>query len=364
MKTLASLDNVFYPPGGIGYVVSDIADLVRNKIQGKKEIIINCSAQPNSHPHLGTVTTMMTGFAIGQHLGERFSLPVKFIFDQLENSPAQKLEVDGILYQKSLGDTIEDGKSLANKYMEFFRYIFAELSKRSEIPHIIRSFKEYQGLPTVRRILLQILQHQDTFAKIVSPSDQKLHVRFPCPICKFADKHGKTTEVVDMTENSITMTSRCFQHGEHEITIRENNQDFVDFNTALRGIIKSAFMIEEDREKETLSIMISGGDWAGIWSLRVHCEALLELGYSKIATQIFTPTITDWSGAKFSKSLYVKTGAYDYLPKGLIDFSAFLSEYGTEGFDNLWDEVQEWVKKPYKLFRNYSVDYFQLILNK
>lgn len=27
MGTLASLDNVFYPPGGIGYIMSDLADL-------------------------------------------------------------------------------------------------------------------------------------------------------------------------------------------------------------------------------------------------------------------------------------------------------------------------------------------------
>lgn len=216
----------------------------------------------------------------------------------------------------------------------------------------------------MRRILLQILQNHDTFARIVSPIDQKLHVRFPCPICKFADKHNKTTQIVDMTEDSITMTSSCFQHGEHKITVSERNQDFVDFNTALRGIIKGAFMIEEDRENETLSVMISGGDWSGVWALRIHCEALLELGYSKIATQIFTPIITDWSGAKFSKSLYVRTGAYDYLPKGLIDFSSFLPTYGMEGFNKLWGEVQEWVKNPNKLFRNYSVDYFQLILNQ
>lgn len=117
MATLVSFDNVFYPLGGIGYITSDIVDLFRNKIQGKKEIIINCSAQPNSHPHLGTVTTMMTGFAIGKHLKEYYSLPVKVVFDQLENSPSQKLESGGILYQRSLGDIIEDGKSLADKNM-------------------------------------------------------------------------------------------------------------------------------------------------------------------------------------------------------------------------------------------------------
>ncbi|MFC7443051.1 hypothetical protein [Laceyella putida] len=364
MGTLASLDNVFYPPGGIGYIMSDLADLVSNKIQGKKEIIINCSAQPNSHPHLGTVTTMMTAFAVGKYLGDYYSLPVKVIFDQLENSPAQKLEVDGVVYQKSLSDIIHDGRSLADTNMEFFRYIFAELSKKTGVPHVIRSYEEYQNLPTVRRILLGILQSHDEFARIVSPSDQKLHVRFPCPVCKFADKHAKTSKIKDITEDSVTMVSRCFEHGEHQVTIREDNQDFVDFNAALRDLIKGAFIIEEDQENETLSIMVDGGDWSGVWALRVHCEGLLELGYWKIATRIFAPVIVDWSGAKFSKSLYVRKGAYNYLPKGLIDFSAFLSTYGTEGFDKLWGEVQEWVKNPSKLFRNYSVDYFQLILEK
>jgi hypothetical protein len=88
--------NVFYPPVGIVHITKDIGQLVEPFIDGKSCIHINTSAQPNSHPHLGTVTTLMTAFAIGEHLGKYFSLPVKLTFDQLENAPGKKVTKNGI----------------------------------------------------------------------------------------------------------------------------------------------------------------------------------------------------------------------------------------------------------------------------
>ena len=56
--------------------------------------------------------------------------------------------------------------------------------------------------------------------------------------------------------------------------------------------------------------MLDGGDWSGIWAQRMHTEGLVRLGFKEFPIRFFAPVILDWSGAKFSKSLYLKNDAY------------------------------------------------------
>ncbi len=95
MTELKSLGNVFYPPVGIVHNISDIRDLIEPHLTGMSSIVVNTSAQPNSHPHLGTITTMMTAFAVAKHLSQ-IGLPVTLEFDALENAPAEKITIDGV----------------------------------------------------------------------------------------------------------------------------------------------------------------------------------------------------------------------------------------------------------------------------
>lgn len=362
VKPLHHLDHVFYPLGGMGYLVSDLGDLFQHKLSKKEAIRLCFSAQPNSHPHLGTVMSVMVLYAIGEHLRERFGIPVFMQFDKGEHCVGEKKVVNGILYSKSLQDTLVDGISAADYYMKSFEKIFRDLSKRTSIPYKIKNYTQLQADPIVRKTMLQIIQNREKFIPILSPSTKKLHLRFPCPICRFADKHAYSQRFEIVDSKTVKVINRCFEHGDHSIIIKEDNQDFFDINTALYDLLLGVFYLDADQHEKTLTIMIDGGDYAGVWPMLIHGEALLELGYRSIPNRLFAPLILDWSGAKFSKSLYVKHGAYAYLPKGLIDFSKFYECYGEEGFDRLWQEAQEWASSPVKFFRNYSVDYFRLIL--
>jgi hypothetical protein len=193
-----------------------------------------------------------------------------------------------------------------------------------------------------------------------------MHVRFPCPTCRYVDKAAATIRLVQTDPQRVILASRCPDHGAHRIEIREDNDAWVDLNTPLRDLTKGMLLIEEGLRTTALPMTIAGGDWAGMWPLRVFCEGLALLGYPYrgIPPRLFAPIITDWSGAKFSKSLYVKGGVYDYLPRGLVDFSAFPEAYGRAGVDTLWREVQTWVNDPKRLLRNYSIEYFQMILQR
>ncbi len=248
--------------------------------------------------------------------------------------------------------------------MDSFGLLLDDLAGRTGIPYVIRWYREFQALPLIRQQLAHMLRNYDKFAPIVSPSKKRLHVRFPCPTCRYVDKAAVTVRLVQSDPERVILAARCPEHGAHRIELRDDNDAWVDMNTPLRDLTKGMLLIEEWQRTTTLPMTIAGGDWAGMWPLRVFCEGLALLGfpYRGVPPRLFAPIITDWSGAKFSKSLYVRGGAYDYLPRGLVDFSAFQETYGRPGLDKLWSEVQTWVCDPRKLLRNYSIEYFQMIL--
>ncbi len=364
MSELHSLENIFFPPVGIVHISGDIADLVAPYVGSKTEININCSGQPNSHPHLGTVTTLLTGFAIARHLSKTLGLPASFTFDQLENAPAEQREENGIIYQRSLEHTIDGESDKAAVYMESFRWIFDTISERSGIPYKIRPYRDFQALRVFRRSLLAILKRSGEFAPLLSPREKRIRFRFPCPVCRWVDKPSSTVRVEEVTAEHAVLSSICFRHGIHRLVLSESNSDFVDTNTPLRAVGKGAVLIEESQQDDKLIAMCDGGDWAGTWLLHVFAQGVCRLGYDvrEFPVRFFAPLVTDWSGAKFSKSLYVRGDAYRYLPQGLINFSEFMNSYGPRGFDILWEEVCDWAGDAKKLFRNYSVEYFRLLL--
>lgn len=350
------MKNVLFPPGGINHIVSDISDLFDSRIEDAKEIVVNCSAQPNSIPHLGTVTTVMCSFALASHLKARYQKDSYVLFDILENSPGRQIEKDGVLYSLSLEDTIVAGVSKYKQYLPFYEDLFLQISSLSGVPFIFRSFREYQRLPEVRRYILEILKNASKLEKLLEPKGGPLHVRIPCPVCRYVDKKCVTTQFA----NEL-ITSVCHEHGTFSVNL-EQECTYVDFNAQLRDLIKGLYIKDEVAAGIKYTIMCDGGDWAGVWALKVHCEAMNVLGYDYHTPRVFCPVITDWSGAKFSKSLYVKDGSYDDLPLGLKDYQTFMSCYGDDGIKKLWIEVKSWLENPLKFFRNYSIEYILCIM--
>ena len=40
----------------------------------------------------------------------------------------------------------------------------------------------------------------------------------------------------------------------------------------------------------------------------------------------------------------------------------FMDKYGEDGILKLWNEVYSWIESPKKFFRDYSVDYFEMVM--
>ncbi len=89
---------LYYPPVGIAHMVNDVLDVVDFDYSFEK-VIINTSSQPNSQPHIGTIITLMLSFALSKKIKEEKLIASEVQFDQLENSPIEKLYFNDVYLQ-------------------------------------------------------------------------------------------------------------------------------------------------------------------------------------------------------------------------------------------------------------------------
>ncbi len=52
----------------------------------------------------------------------------------------------------------------------------------------------------------------------------------------------------------------------------------------------------------------------------------------------------------------------EYLKEGLINYSEFDNQYGKDGFETLYKEINGWVNDPKKFIRDYTIEYIDSIL--
>tara|TARA_Y100000310_G_scaffold343257_1_gene450021 strand:+ start:861 stop:1955 length:1095 start_codon:yes stop_codon:yes gene_type:complete len=356
---------ILYPPTIIGHITDHIADLFRHRVKGKDMIKVGYGCQLNGQPHLGTAISLMSTYALAEHLQEKLELPAEVVFGALENGPGEKREVDGILYQRMLCDIYEGSRSLADIHLDTFTSLLSELSGFSGVPHSIEMYKDLQAKPRARETLLELIAREKEFVPLLNPSDDRLRVRFKCPSCSYEEKHSRTLKILEHKPNDrIRFQSRCFDHGNYQITLSRDSGDFIDVNTMVRNVMKEAVLSEESRDQNYFPLVVKGADW--MHAVVLVSNALELLGYSFLErpSRIATPMIEDWSGAKFSKSVYIKSGTYESLPQEFVSLSRFVQKFGQEGFKDLWSHVSSWVKDPKKFYRNYSLDYLREVFDK
>ncbi|MEA2003789.1 MAG: hypothetical protein U9O53_02410 [archaeon] len=236
----------------------------------------------------------------------------------------------------------ENGKkSKAHDFYQYFEELFDRYSKLSEIGYEVISYDDFQSDSFVRKILLDIIDRESEFKHLLNPADNILKFRFRCDLCNFQEKSVKTREKIRQDgKYDVTYATDCFKHGIFESTITPDNNTFVDMNTPLRSVIRKAKLIEDSREQDSLNIMVDGSDWCYITPILSQGLHLLGYGFDGFLERIFSPLVVDWSGAKFSKSIYVKKETYKGIPQGFINYKTFLKEFGDDGFLKLWDEIQ------------------------
>lgn len=265
-------------------------------------------------------------------------------------------------YERIMRTTAHKLKASRKKtIMVFFKEILDTFSQKSSIPYNVRTYAQFQSDPFFREGLIKILDNYTYFSQLLNPSSNRLHVRIKCPVCNKYDKTSKNMIISKQEDGGYILESCCEEHGYYSINLMADNIEYVDVNTQLRDLLKG-YMINQ--EQNTVTIMMDGSDWGGTWSNRIHCEGLVALGEKNLPIRVFTPMILDWSGAKFSKSLYMKLNDYENINQAFNDYRVFKKKYSAQGINLVWELACQWVNEPKRFFRNYSIAYFDLFFKE
>lgn len=353
-----------YPNFGIANMSSSLIDLIASFLNLEKlryqKIIINTSSQPNSSPHIGTITTLFSAFLLAKELRERLKVPVEVLFDELENAPYKPLRLPTGYYESldCVPSKVVKG-SIADQYMANYKKIFSIISSKTKISYRIRTYKNFQKNYFFRNNLYKIFKDIKFFENLLQPEDKKLHIRISCPLCNITAKNSALINYC-IDGQYITFKSSCPKHGSFKKRVNIFQMtNYLDVNTQLRDVLKGAMSLDELDKNKVLTIMFDSADWSGLWYERVHINGLLRLGYSKIPLRLFSPLILDNDGFKLSKSLYINDKEYLEKYSKLLDSSVLAEDLSVK---RLINEINQWVTKTNRFCRSYSVDYMKGVL--
>lgn len=343
---------VHHPLGGGSYIFKK--NYVEYLVRGisKKNLKISIGAQPNSSPHFGTLVVFNLAYALGQKILERAeTIKPEILLEVIDTAPSETRKIDCVDYQISLRYSKVADSCLA-EYFELLQL----LKGFSGIDYTVRRQTDFNSQPEIPRILRKIVQNKDILAPILDPQNGLLRIRVACSECGLTDKKGINTKY-----HEDRLESYCPEHGWFETYFNGESEKF-EFNTPLRNLIRG-IVYGKDNQNTAIPfewLRVTGSDYAGYYQEQLLYKAASLLGTSahELPTIVYAPLIVDWSGAKLSKSLYVKQNAYKDLPKYLVNYKEFRSKFGEKGLKKMFEEVSSWLEESYKLFRNYSAYYF------
>ncbi|MGH3899726.1 MAG: hypothetical protein ACRDTA_16075 [Pseudonocardiaceae bacterium] len=351
---------LIFAPVGIAHLTDDNTDLLRAAARGKQRLRATTAAQLNGTPHIGTVVTVLSVFALTAHAADVLDLPATVIFDALDNAPAEQVVIDGETYTRTVGDLIDSGHLDRADRVSGFERLLRWAAARSHLRYEFRPYSVYQGLPSVRTCLHAIASRLEDFRPIVAPADGIVRIRPRCPQCRLVEKSAKNLTIT-AGAGEVHLDSFCPVHGRYRETIDVTGTGgWYDANTPVRSIQKGFLLAEERNLYEACSVSVDGADWGGAWHAHVLAPALATLGIpaAEWPVSVFTPLVLDRSGGKLSKTLYVRYGsAYADLPEAFLNLDVLLDQHGDDALDAIWTEVARWAVEPRRLHRSYTVDY-------
>jgi hypothetical protein len=312
--------------------------------EGVRKVEVNIIIQPNSSPHVGTLCSLGLAFAVARKLGDLSVEPIVRC-DLWDQAKGEQMEIDGIQYQRSFNET---GK--VQQFLPDYQDVLKLLGRRYGVSYDLRLEREFLQQPKMADIVEDIIKDRHVLEKHLAPSTRTLAIRAPCPTCGLVDKYSANNIYLD---NGANVCFKCPHHGRFFKNVAANI-DQLQFNCQLFNLVLGRYYQQVDYGY----IQICGSDYAGFWQ-----EQLLWRFLKKPIIVVYTPLISDWSGYKVSKSLYLRPSAYDYLRKAGQEYLLSYAILKAEGKDLniLWEEIERWVSEPYRLFRGYSLHYLHLL---
>lgn len=348
-----SCDGVVHNPlGGASYIFEkELMSYIQNSFK-KNKLKIWVGSQPNSSPHFGTLETIALAFSLAKKIKTNdVTKDVTILYEMVDTAPYETTSINGITYQKNLRFTPKD-KTYMGEYLEILNY-YKELTK---IDYEIKYEQDFNKLPETKQVLNTILDNRKYVAEKLDQKYGNLRVRMSCPICGLADKN-----CINNSYKENTITFLCPYHNEYSINL-DKDISKLEFNAPLIMLMRTMIfsLINQSNTHNYETLMIYGSDYAGFFQEELIYKVAAALGYdaSKFPMIMYAPLVTDWSGAKLSKSLYVSKNAYNDIPKMFVNYHFLKENLGFKGLDILYRIVNTWIDNPYMMFRHYSIYYF------
>ena len=357
-----------------------------------RPIVIHAGVQPNNSPHVGTLVVLCYAFSLARRIRDQMrtkefstdhDLPlvsVELTFVDTAPVKGQGVEIDGIQYQRSYRDV----PGALNTYMADYIEVLRLLSTWSDIRFTTAFQSDFFSQPTIPSLLRFLIAHHEPLGRQLSPRYGTLALRAACPFqgCGLVEKHGRLNMYHKSRSNQsedisaiddATITFSCPYHGPYTICTSEPVQVArLEANAPARNLIRSMSHL---LNTSVHHVRITGADYAGMYQEMflyrplAAWSAATGLAVGRTPHILYAPLIVDWSGAKLSKSLYVREGGYDAMKllgaDGLCSYVQLKGQFGgdsTEGLKRVWEEVQRWVADPRKLFRTFSVEYLTRVI--
>ncbi|GAB1314645.1 hypothetical protein MFIFM68171_04855 [Madurella fahalii] len=351
-------------------------------------ILIHAGAQPNNSPHCGTLVVFCYAFAVARAIRDRLQAkvasssfkprPVSVEITFVDTAPVdgEGLEIDGIQYQKSYRDV----PGALETCMDDYKEVLTLLSAWSSISFTTAFQSDFFAHPSMPVILNYIISHHSSLGRQLSPKYGTLGLRAACPVpgCGLAEKHGRlntyhfddntntnTNNANNGNETSGKITFHCPRHGPHAVHLsRPAEVARLGANAPTRNLIRSMSHLLDAGAHH---VRVTGADYAGTYQEAFLHQPLAAwsaatgLAAGRTPHILYAPLVVDWSGAKLSKSLYVRAGGYDMMrvlgTDGLCSYAVLREQLGEEGLRRVWEEVGRWMRDPRRLFRAWSVEY-------
>lgn len=233
----------------------------RIKINKPKEVVFSVGTQINGVPHIGTYLVLCASFVMAKIVNEQYGIPTHVEFGGLDNAPYDIVKSkEGTSYQRTYYHALSK-KVLDDLMVDYYDPYFAKLKEATGVSYTSNMYTDTQASEKFRKMFIRTLEHSDKLGWCLSPSSGKMRIRIPCPVCYYAEKHAKTTQLVALTSESATFNCVCLNHGEQQVVIDASAKvgPYLDINTLYRNLIKEAIAAEDH---DSLYVMVKGGDWA------------------------------------------------------------------------------------------------------
>lgn len=337
----------------IAKYLEDTIDLIRPRIETNKpkEILFYVGVNINGAPHIGTYLVQTFAFLMAEKLKEKYKLPIKILFGVHDNiSFDSKEDENKVVFHRTYNHALGAQKIRA-LIKDYYVPYFEILNSKTGIPYDIETYSDKQSSKEFRKYFLSTLKHAEDIRWAVSPSKGFLQVRVPCPKCEYSERDAQHTKLKDLNVKGAIFQCHCINHGTYEVLITPENETYIDLNTLYRNLVKEFYL---SKKKDTLSVVIKGGDW--VYSTQTIDWGLAELGCTALnaPARIFLPQIVALTGAKLSKTLISeKHESVKGVPEWMIDMRKFRNSDANYA-EKLISLSELMLTDPRHVFRSYS----------